>query len=161
MQGLAGQQFIAVRRVIDKRGDDDRIPHHIERLNPFVYIHVGMMGPGAVFERVLDEAESGESDRLERRVVGAADARGRLAGTAYGNGRHAQVSERFHPGAEYGCDPFVPVQADAADRSGPGIDVEIGGESGVIRLQLHRGSVAKVFFDISVGAEQTLFLACP
>ena len=69
---LARQLRIAHRRVVDERCDNDRRLLEIGCLNMIVYIEMRVMRPRAVLDRILDELESREANRIERQVVGAA-----------------------------------------------------------------------------------------
>src|SRR6266850_2922340 len=66
---LARQPLVAIGGVVHERRDDDRVLHHVLRLDPFVQIHVRVMRVTAVFHRVLDELEAREPDLVERDVI--------------------------------------------------------------------------------------------
>ena len=62
----------------------------------------------AVVERILDELEAGQADRVERQVIGA-------AGVADGDRRHAEIAKRREPLLEERPHRLVALQVDAAD----------------------------------------------
>ena len=55
---------------IDRPGDDRRGLLQVLDHQPLVGIHVGVMGADAVFQRVLNELESGHARRIKRQVIG-------------------------------------------------------------------------------------------
>ena len=90
-----------------------------------------------VLDFVLDELEAGQADAVERDVVGA-------AGVALGDGRDAEVLERLDPGCEDRRDGVILLRVDAADLAGAVVEVEVGGEFGVLRLDRQRSGVARI-----------------
>ena len=75
-----------------------------------------------VLDRILNELEAGQPDRVERLVI-------RAAGVADRQRRHAEVVERLHPLLEDRRDGLVALQVDAANRAGAVVDVEVAGEA--------------------------------
>ena len=113
-----------------------------------------MMCSRVVFNRILDELEPGESDR----VVGQMIRPGRIANRQR---RHAEVLERFHPGGKYRRHRFVSLQVHAADRARPVVHVEVAGKLRMVRLQLHRCWIAEVILHVRSRSEQSFFLCAP
>jgi len=103
---------------------------------------------------ILDELKARQPDRLIRQMIGPARVANRQS-------RHPEVFERFHPRLEDRRDRLVPLQVNAANRPGPVIDVEVAGELGMLRLQLHRRRIAVVRPDVFFRAEQSLLFASP
>src|SRR5580704_14986489 len=66
----AGHHLLAHGGVINKGRHDGRGLHHIAWLHAIVHIHIGVMRPRVVLHRILHETEAGESDIVERRVIG-------------------------------------------------------------------------------------------
>ncbi len=120
------------------------------------------MGASVVVHRILDELEAGEADGVVGKVVGA-------AGVADGQGGHAEIVERDHPGVEDGRNHFIALEIDAADFAGAIVDVVVGVELGVLGKNLDRGAVAgsvgigvaEVLLHVGARAEETLFFAGP
>src|SRR6185437_16513727 len=69
---LSGQPGVALRRVIDEGGHYGCYLAEIVLSQMFIGIHIGMVGAGTVFDLVLDELETGQSNGVERLVIGAA-----------------------------------------------------------------------------------------
>src|SRR5215470_13303214 len=67
-----------------------------------------MMGPRLVLDRILDELETRNADRVERKVVGS-------TGVTHGKRGHAQVPEGLHPCFEDWRHGFVFLHVHAAD----------------------------------------------
>src|SRR5262249_45594975 len=122
----------------------------------------------AVFDFVLDELKGGQSDRVEREVVGA-------AGVAAGQRRRPQIAERFKPGAEDRTHRLVALKVDAANLASAVVEVEIGRElfvSGFERERAWRSprraplrpwgwARGVMFFNVSARADQSLLFAAP
>ena len=62
-------------RLIGKSGYNRRRLFHIVRLNPVKVVLVRVMGARIVFDRILNELETRQSDRIERQMVRAAGIR--------------------------------------------------------------------------------------
>ena len=77
-------------------------------LEVLVDVLIGVVGSGFVVERVLDELEAGDADRVEGEMVGA-------AGIAEGDGGDAEVFEGLDPLGEDGRDEGVLLEVNAAD----------------------------------------------
>src|SRR5690606_3417800 len=86
---LARQQPVALGRLPGERRQHGRVPLHALRLDPLVHVHVGVMGAGAVLDRVLDELEAGQSYIVKRQVVSATDVADR-------KDLHAAILEQPH-----------------------------------------------------------------
>lgn len=74
---------------------------------------------------------------------------------------HAEIVQRFDPLFEDFLHRQIALHPDAADFTGAVVEVEIGGELFVARLQLHRGRVAEMLFHVSARAEQALLFRAP
>ena len=92
--------------------DEDRLDccglFQVAGLEVLVDVLIGVVGFGFVVERVLDELEAGDADRVEGEMVGA-------AGVAQGEGGDAEVVEGLDPLGEDGRDEGVLLEIDAAD----------------------------------------------
>ena len=95
-QGFAGQSFVALGRIIDECRDDGGDLFQVVFAQMVVRVHVGVVGPGAVFDLVLDELEAGKPYCVEGLVVGA-------AGIADVDGGGAEVVEGFQPFGKNGA----------------------------------------------------------
>ena len=96
-----------------------------------VDVLIGVVGFGFVVERVLDELEAGDADRVEGEMVGA-------AGVAQGEGGDAEVVEGLDPLGEDGRDEGVLLEIDAADFARSVIEVEVGGDLALLGLEFER-----------------------
>lgn len=76
-RGFAGEGFIAERGLVQERSHDDGGLLEVVALDAVAEVLVGVVGAGAVLDRVLDELEGGNTDGVERLVVDAEGARGR------------------------------------------------------------------------------------
>jgi hypothetical protein len=107
-QGFAREHLVAHGGVVD----EDRLYccglFQVAGLEVFVDVLIGVVGFGFVVERVLDELEAGDADRVEGEMVGA-------AGVAQGDGGDAEVLEGLDPLGEDGRDEGVLLEIDAAD----------------------------------------------
>src|SRR5579864_1692081 len=131
------------------------------------------MSPRLVFDGILDELESWNTDGVERQMV-------RASGVAHGECSHAEIFEGPYPRLEDGRDSGVLLQVDTANLARAIVDVEVGGDFCLLGLQrdwpgfaakqcrhvFHRGIVhtrarPEVLLDISLRAEQTFFFAAP
>src|SRR4029434_1988118 len=92
---------------------------------------IGVLGTRVVFDLALNELEAGQSDRVEREVIGP-------AGVPAGQRSRPQVTERFEPGAEDRAHGLVALQIDAANLARPVVEVEIGRELLVSRFERDR-----------------------
>src|SRR5207249_4568576 len=123
-------------------------------LNAHVDVHVGMVSARVVVQRILDKLKTGQADRIEGQVIGA-------AGVADGERIHTEVVERFHPGGEDGGHHFIALEIDAADFAGAIVNVVVGVELGMFRRRLHYFGIGEMLLDVGAGAEQALFFAGP
>ena len=89
--------------LIHERRDDDRVAHHVVRLDPLVDVHVRVVRPRVVLDRILDELKARQPDRVERQVIGA-------AGVADRQRRHPEVLERLHPAWKIGATASLPCR---------------------------------------------------
>src|SRR5215472_16854743 len=85
----------------------------------------------SVIERILNELEAGNPDRVERLVIGAAR-------VSHGNRADSQIREGSDPLLEDGSDGRVLLQVDAANFSRPVVDVEVSGNLLLLGFQLDR-----------------------
>ena len=76
------------------------------------------MGARVVFERILNELETGEADGVVRKMIGA-------AGVLNRDGVHPHRLERLHPFAENRPCGFVALQIDAAEFAAAIVNVEV------------------------------------
>ncbi len=120
---------------------------HVRFLDPLVHVHVRVVRPRVVLDRVLNELESGQADGVERQVIGATRVTDR-------HGLHAQVVERFHPGLENRRDRLVPLEVHAANRAGSVVHVEIAGKLRVRRLEGHSCAIGKRLGDVRPRSQQ-------
>src|SRR6059058_1334059 len=153
-QGLARDHFVAVGGQVDEASDDDGHLLHVRLLNALVDVHVGMVSARVVVQRILDKLKTGQADRIEGQVIGA-------AGVADGERVHAEVVERLHPGGEDGGHHFIALEIDAADFAGAIVNVVVGVELGMFRRRLHYFGIGEMLLDVGAGAEQALFFAGP
>src|SRR5262245_3134653 len=68
-QRLARQFLVSHRRVINKTRHNHRSLFQIVRLDRFVNIEVGMVSPGLVIDRVLDELIAGQANVIEIQMI--------------------------------------------------------------------------------------------
>src|SRR6516165_6911507 len=92
-----------------------------------------MVCPGVIFDRILDELESGKTNRIKREVVRATCIRGRQR-------RGSEVLKRRKPRSENPSHCFVALQVDSAHLTRPVVEIEVNGEDRVIRLECQRTS---------------------
>ena len=88
-----------------------------------------------VFDFILNELESRQSNCVERQVICS-------AGVPHRHCRGAEVFERLEPGFEDGDDGRVFLRVNAAQFSGAVIDIEVRGELCMLRLDRQRSGVA-------------------
>jgi hypothetical protein len=69
--GLRGSLF-AHRGVVEERCQDGGGLHQVAARDVIVYIHIRMVGTGAVLHRILNELEAGNPHSIEREVIGVA-----------------------------------------------------------------------------------------
>jgi hypothetical protein len=145
-QRLARQHLVAHGGVVHEAGHDDRRLFQIVGRRFLVDIQVGMVHARAVVERILDELESRQPDRVEVEVVGAARAADRdRAGS--------QVGERLEPLFEDRAHAIVALQVDAANPARSVVDVEIARELCVLRLERHVRAIGEVCRDVRARPE--------
>src|SRR5258708_37086798 len=113
-----------------------------------------MVGARVVVQGVLDELETGEADSVEREMIGA-------AGVADGEGVHAEVVERDHPGGEEWGDHFVALKIDAANFARAVFNVVVSVRLGMLWSRLHDFRIGVMLLDVGAIAEQYMFLAGP
>src|SRR5580692_5970246 len=77
------------------------------------------------------------------------------------DGGTGEIFEGSKPGFEDRPHHVVALQINPAYLSGTVVDVEVAGELGVLRRELHGFGVAEVLFDISLRAEQALLFPAP
>ena len=118
-QRLARHHLVALGGVVDKDGLDGGDLLQVGRLQPLHDILVGVMGAALVVEIVLDELETGNADRIEAQVIGA-------AGVAHRDGGDAEVLQRRDPLRKDGRDRRVALEIDAANLARAVVDVEVG-----------------------------------
>src|SRR5688572_20946681 len=70
-QRLARQLLVAVGRVIHEGRDDDGVLLHVGGLDALVDVHVRVVRPAVVLDRILDELEAREPYRVERLMIRA------------------------------------------------------------------------------------------
>jgi hypothetical protein len=87
---LAGHALVHHGGIVNERCHDYRRLLHIVGLDAVVHVFVAVMRAAAVFDRVLDELEAGQSDRIEADVIGRAGVRNR-------DGLRLEVCERRKP----------------------------------------------------------------
>ena len=109
----------------------------------------------AVVQRVLDELEARQADGVERQVIGAAGIADRHAWST------PRSLERREPRFEDRPHRVVALQVDAADLAAAVVEVEVAGELGVLRLELHRLRVGEMLLHVGARAEAALLLAAP
>ncbi len=127
-QRLAREHLVAHGCVVDEDRFDRRGLFQVPGLEVFVDVLIGVVGFGFVVERVLDELEAGDADRVEREMVGA-------AGIAQGDGGDAEVVEGLDPLGEDGRDEGVLLEIDAANLARSVIEVEVGGDLALLGLE--------------------------
>src|SRR5258706_10297483 len=170
---LARQHLVAHGCVVDKAGDDYADLFQIVGLQAIIHIHIRVVGARLILDRILNELESRNADGIEGLMVGA-------AGVAHGDGIHAEIFERFHPGLENWLYGGILLQVNAANFSTAVVHVEIGGDfrlfwfhrdfSGFAaqkcRHVFHPGLVhartrTEMLLHITLRAQQTFFLTAP
>lgn len=126
---LAREHLVAHGCVVDEDGFDGGGLLQVGGLQAFVDILVGVVGARFVVERVLDELEARDADRVEGEVVGA-------AGVLHADGGDAEVFQRRDPLLEDGADRRVLLQVGAADLARSVIEVEVAGDEALLGLEL-------------------------
>ena len=114
-----------------------------------------MVRVGVVLDRVLREADAGQAGVVERGAVGAAD----VPAVRRRRPAYAQVLDRCERFPE---DPRRVGRAEdrgAAGAAGAGVDVQIAGELGELRLRAL--GAAEVLLDVGERAEQAFLFAAP
>src|SRR5450432_1329101 len=99
-----------------------------------------------IFHLVLNELKSRQTNLIERLVV-------RSARISNADGRSAEVVEWSKPGFKHGPHSVIPLQIHAADFTRAIVVIEVAGQFGVRRLELHSGRIAEVLFNISTRSE--------
>src|SRR5262245_21849829 len=87
-----------------------------------------MVGASFIFDGILNELKSGQSDAIERQMICA-------AGVGEGQSGSAEVFEWGEPGAEYGSARLIALQVNAANFAGTIVEVEVSSKFGMVRSQ--------------------------
>src|ERR1700693_3674039 len=145
----AGHHLFAHGGVINEGCHDGRALHHITRLHAIVYIHIGVMRSRVVLHWILHKTEAGESDIVERCMVGAAGPPGRKRCDARDRGR-SQIVERLQPSLEDGLDLEVTLRADTSKFPGTCVVVIIRVQLVVLGFGLHGFAIGEVLLDVGL-----------
>ena len=151
---FAREHLIAIGSLKDKgRHNCGHLPK-VAVLHAIPQIHIAMMGPRVVLERVLNELESRQADGIVREVIGAAS-------IGDGNRVHAHGLEGLHPFLEDRPGRFVPLQINAAEFAAAVVNVEVNGKfilSGLLEFPRAGFGVAtaEVVCHVSAGTKQAL-----
>src|SRR5215472_2156065 len=116
-----GKHLFAIGRMIDKRGHDGRRLREISTLNTVIHVHIGVMRPRPVLQRILNERKSGNTDSVERLMIRPARAPNR----AVADGPSAEVGERRKPLGDNRPERVVAPEIHAANPSAASVDIEI------------------------------------
>ncbi len=172
-QRFARKHGIALGRVEDEYGHDDGSLFEVRLGEVFVGVEIGVNGAGLIIARILNELEAGETDLIEREVVGG-------AGIAQRDGRKAEVIDGSHPLLKDRCDWGIAFGEDAEELATSVVGVEVGIEVRMLRLHGDRASLlaekqgdhlllrlggvgesAEMVADITCRAEDALLFATP
>src|SRR5258706_10346837 len=124
---LSRQLLVAHRRVVDERGEDAGRLHQVRPRRALDGVHVRVVRAARIVELVLYELEAGQTERVEREMVGAAR-------VAQRDGVGAQVPERLEPRLEDRTHRRVLLTIDAANPARAVVEVEVGGELRMLGL---------------------------
>ena len=69
-QRFPRQHLVAHGCVVNKDRFHRSRLRQIIRLQPFIQIHIGVVGPGSVIQRILNELEAGNVHRIKGLVIG-------------------------------------------------------------------------------------------
>jgi len=92
-------------------------------------VHIGVMCPSTVIERVLDELECRDADPVEGEMIGAAH-------SFRTDSRGPEVVQRLEPGREYWFGRRVLLRIDPSDLPGAVVHVEVDRMPDMSRLRL-------------------------
>src|SRR5258707_15507694 len=84
LEGLARQHLVAHRSLVHKAGDDNGCLLQIVGLKAVIDVHVGVVGTRLVLNWILDELESRNPNRVERKMI-------RPSRVAHGESRHPET----------------------------------------------------------------------
>jgi len=146
--------LIAHGRVIDKTGYNGGSLFQVVGLQVIVCVHIGVVRAGAVFDRVLNELETRQTNPVEREMVGAA-----CVFRRYRSG--PQVVERFEPlGKNRSCF-LIALQIHPSNFTGPIIDIEVSRYVVAFFVEFSGARFDQVIGHVIFRAMQTLFLTTP
>src|SRR5215469_13838661 len=172
-QGLPWQHSVTLRSVIDKnRHNRCRLLQILFR-ETLISVEIGVDTASLIIARILNELEPGQSDLVERDVIGGSR-------IAQRDGRESQIADRGNPLLKDRSNGRIPFSKNAEKLASPEVSIEIGVELGVLGLDGNRASLlaqefgndlllglggirprAKVSAHVSAGTEQTLLFAAP
>src|SRR6185437_11077102 len=142
---LAWKYLVPVRELVRSCGDHHSGLLQILELQMVIHVVRGMVRPEAIFDRILDEVEPGNTSVVERNVV-------RASGIPVPYRYHAEVMERPQNLLEYRDRLCVTLVPHPTDLAGTVVQVEI-------RRDL--GRQLRMLFDPSSRTVDPFFFAAP